>query len=283
MKENLNDTNDGEEAMIDDREAQKKFVHPYRKYQLWILALVILSIILGVNTFKLNSELDVILKTEHNLFLQVENIEEESKEIQRLYQRIEVNYKYIHELDKKKNIDILHDLNDLQLISDAIIGDKVGASVSYEVCYKASKDGGSPEAFLNECMGYSPLLFLIETTEGYRFAAYTSLFFDNSENEEYGYKYDEGAFIFSFDTGKKYKIEQPEYAISINKGSFPIFGKQDIVLGKDILSGPNSYANYPVSYEKDPKSPGDYLLNGGMKKFQVKEMEVLWPIIYDSN
>ena len=94
MKENLNDTNDDEDAMIDNREAQKKIVHPYRKYQLWILALVILSIILGVNTFKLNSELGVILKTEHNLFLQVENIEEESKEIQRLYQRIEVNYKY---------------------------------------------------------------------------------------------------------------------------------------------------------------------------------------------
>ena len=61
---------------------------------------------------------------------------------------------------------------------------------------------------------------------------------------------------------KKYKIEQPEYSISLNKGIFPIFGKQNIFLGKDILSGPNSYANYPVSYEKDPKSPGDYLLNG---------------------
>ena len=37
--------------------------------------------------------------------------------------------------------------------------------------------------------------------------------------------------------GKKYKIEQPEYAVSDTKGSFPMFGKRDIVLGKNILSG----------------------------------------------
>ena len=37
---------------------------------------------------------------------------------------------------------------------------------------------------------------------------------------------------------------------------------------------------FPVSYEKDPNSPGDYILNGGMKKFVIKELEVLNPFIY---
>ena len=153
-------------------------------------------------------------------------------------------------------------------------------SVSYSICYKATVDGDSPETFRKLCDGISPMLFLIETVDGYRFAAYTSLYF--SEDIKSGYREDNQAFIFSFDTGKKYKIEQPEYAVSDTKGYFPMFGKRDIFLGKDILSGANSYALYPVSYERDPNAPGDYILNGGMKKFAVKEMEVLYPFIFSN-
>ena len=39
---------------------------------------------------------------------------------------------------------------------------------------------------------------------------------------------------------------------------------------------------YPVSYEKDPNAPGDYMLNGGMKNFRVKELEVLCPFIFSN-
>ena len=53
MKASINDTDDKEEMMIEDRETQKKLVHPYRKYQLWIIASIIIAIILGITTFKL--------------------------------------------------------------------------------------------------------------------------------------------------------------------------------------------------------------------------------------
>ena len=276
MKE-IDDIDNKDEMMIEDRETQKKLVHPYRKYQLMIIASLIVAIILGVTTFNLNSELDTLIKTEHNLFLQVVDLKEESKEIQKVYERVDVNYKDIYGLDKKKNIDIIHDLEELNKISMAI-NDQ--GTVSYAICYKASLDGDSPETFRNLCDGISPILFLIETTDGYRFAAYTSLYF--SEDVKSGYRADNQAFIFSFDTGKKYKIEQPEYAVSDTKGYFPMFGKRDIVIGKDIFSGANSYAMYPVSYEKDPNAPGDYLLNGGMKKFTIKELEVLSPFIFSN-
>ena len=277
MEKTINDIDDKEEMMIEDREMQKKLVHPYRKYQLWILVMLILSIILGVTAFNLNSELDTLLKTEHNLFLQVVDLKEESKEIQKVYERVDVNYKDIYGLDKKKNIDIIHDLDELTKLSMAI---NEQGSVSYNICYKATVDGESPETFRKLCDGISPLLFLIETVDGYRFAAYTSLYFEQEVKS--GYKYDEQAFIFSFDTGKKYKIEQPEYAVSDSKGYFPMFGKRDIVIGKNILSGPNSYAMYPVAFEKDPNAPGDYMLNGGMKKFTIKELEVLSPFIFSN-
>ena len=276
MKE-IDDIDNKDEMMIEDRETQKKLVHPYRKYQLMIIVSIIIAIILGVTTFNLNSELDTLIKTEHNLFLQVVDLKEESKEIQKVYERVDVNYKDIYGLDKKKNIDIIHDLEELNKISMAI-NDQ--GTVSYAICYKATLDGDSPETFRKLCDGISPILFLIETTDGYRFAAYTSLHF--SEDVKSGYRADNQAFIFSFDTGKKYKIEQPEFAVSDSKGFFPMFGKRDIVIGKDIFSGANSYAMYPVSYEKDPNAPGDYLLNGGMKKFTIKELEVLSPFIFSN-
>ena len=275
MKESTNDIDDKDEMMIEDRETQKKLVHPYRKYQLWILVSLIIAIILGIITFNLNSELDALIKTEQNLFLQVEDLKEESKEIQKVYERVDVNYKDIYGLDKKKNIDIIHDLEELNKISMAI---NEKGSVSYSVCYKATKDGESPETFRELCDRKRPLLFLFETTDGYRFGAYTSLYFGN--DVKFGYRKDDQAFIFSFDTGKKYKIEQPEYAVSDTKGNFPMFGKRDIYIGKNILTESNSYAMFPVSYEKDPNAPGDYMLNGGMKKFMFKELEVLTPYIF---
>ena len=278
MQETLNDKEDNEEMLMDDREAQKRLVHPYRKYQLWIIVLVIIAIVLGIITFNLNSELNTLIKTEENLFSQVTELNEESKEIQKFYERVDVNYKDIYGLDKKKNIDIIHNLEELNQISMAI-NDR--ASVSYSICYKATLDGDSPETFRKLCANTSPILFLIETVDGYRFAAFTTVHFEE-EVQNGGYKEDQEAFIFSFDTGKKYKIEQPEYAVSDSKGNFPTFGRRDIVLGKNILSGTNSFAMYPVSYEKDPNAPGDYMLNGGMKNFKVKELEVLCPFIFSN-
>ena len=278
MQETLNDKEDNEEMLMDDREAQKRLVHPYRKYQLWIIVLVIIAIVLGIITFNLNSELNTLIKTEENLFSQVTELNEESKEIQKFFERVDVNYKDIYGLDKKKNIDIIHNLEELNQISMAI---NERASVSYSICYKATLDGDSPETFRKLCANTSPILFLIETVDGYRFAAFTTVHFEE-EVQNGGYKEDQEAFIFSFDTGKKYKIEQPEYAVSDSKGNFPSFGRRDIVLGKNILSGTNSFAMYPVSYEKDPNAPGDYMLNGGMKNFKVKELEVLCPYIFSN-
>ena len=64
MKLSLNDTDDKKYMMIEDRETHKKLVHPYRKYQLWIILSIIIARILGIITFNLNAELDTLIKTE---------------------------------------------------------------------------------------------------------------------------------------------------------------------------------------------------------------------------
>ena len=50
MKE-IDDIDTKEDMMIEDRETQKKLVHPYRKYQLMIIVSIIITIILGVRAF----------------------------------------------------------------------------------------------------------------------------------------------------------------------------------------------------------------------------------------
>ena len=277
MKEKLNDFDIRENGdIIEDRDTQKQLVHPYRNYQLMIIVMIIPFIILIIININLNSELKKIIAEDNALSGYIAQLNEESSFIEKFSQRVEVNYKEIFRLDKEKNIDIIHDYTELTLLSQAIY-DK--GTVSYALCYKATVDGEDPQIFREKCGGIGPVLFLIETTDGYRFAVYTSLYFSSDEVIE-GFREDEEAFIFSFDTGNKYSIKNPQNALSDRKGSFPTFGVNDIYLGRNILSGNNCYTMFPVSYEKDKDAIGDYILNGGMKKFKVKELEILLPFIF---
>ena len=276
MREKLNDY-DNSSDFIEDRETQKQMVHPYRNYQLMIIVMIIIFIILSIININLNSELKKTISEDKELAQKISELTEESSYMEEFSKRVDVNYKEIFGLDKEKNIDIIHNYNELESLSYAIY--EMG-TVSYHLCYKASEDGENPLKFRDLCGGIGPTLFLIETMDGYRFAAYTNLYFTNDDQFK-GFREDDEAFIFSFDTMKKYKIKQPQYAVFDKKGSFPTFGVNDIFLGSDnVLSKGNCYTLFPVSYEKDNDNVGDYLLNGGMKKFKVKELEVLWPFIY---
>ncbi len=232
-------------------------------------------IILGVMLFNLNTQLNEFMTLEKNLFNQITDIDSESKEIKALYDRVELNYKALYGLDKKLNIDIIHQLHELYTLSNFITSE---GTVSYQLCYKATAHGESPDVFRERCGGISPLVYLIETVDGYRFGVYTSA--PVNKKSDKGFRRDEEAFIFSVATMNKYKIVNPDFAITSVEGGFPTFGKNDIYLGKNILTSSSSYALFPVSFEKDREAPGDYILNGGAKKFKVKELEVLSPYIY---
>ena len=276
MREKLNDY-DNSSDFIDDRETQKQLVHPYRNYQLMIIVMIIIFIILSIININLNSELKKTISDDKELAQKISELNEESSYMEDFSKRVDVNYKEIFGLDKEKNIDIIHNYNELETLSFAIYEK---GTVSYHLCYKATEDGESPNKFRELCGGIGPTLFLIETIDGYRFAAYTNLYF-TIDGQFNGFREDDEAFIFSFDTMKKYKIKQPQYAVFDKIGQFPTFGVNDIFLGSNnILSEGNCYTLFPVSFERDNDNLGDYLLNGGMKKFKVKELEVLWPFIY---
>lgn len=273
--DNYQDKEEEDDFSSEDREKTKRLMHPYRKYQLWILAFSLIVIILGIKVFKLNSKLNKLMLNQNDLLSQVTNLDNERKEIKKLHERIELNYKSIYGLDLEPNIEIIHDLSELTLLSNFIYEK---TPISYYICYKSSLHGGSAEQMRKNCNGLSPLVFLIETTDGYRFGGYTTIPFNEQGGK--GYREDSESFIFSFDTKKKYEIEQTSKAILDIKGGFPGFGEKDIFIGKDFLDGANSVTMFPVSYEKDKDKDRDYILNGGANKFKIKEIEVLNAFIY---
>ena len=192
-----------------------------------------------------------------------------------LADNVEVNYKALYGLDRSLNVDIIRDLNELVLLNGFIA--PKNSRILYSLCFKASFYGEDEKVFRERCTGVSPLIILIETTDGYRFGGYTSLHFETVAMNKV--REDPNAFLFSFDTMKKYSVEQPEKAVMDIEGLFPIFGNNDFYIGKDFLSGLNCKTEFPSAFKKDVENLGDYVLNGGMQKFQVKELEVLIPYV----
>lgn len=276
---NEDDINNKSDELIEDREEQKKLTHPYRKYQIYILLMIIVMIIFSIILYGQNKKLKEYLNEKDIALTILTNIDKETKGIKELYDIIEVNYKYINKLDQCRNIDIIRSSYEIYFLSSSISEEDV---ITYEICYKSSEDGDSHEKFIQKCSNLTPLVFLIETTEGYRFGAYISQFLNYEMNQgKGGFIWDPKAFIFSLDTMKKYKIKQPEYAAYVQANHIPIIGKNDIYIGSDFTKSSNSYIEFPVNYERNLDDKGDYILNGGYKKFIIKEMEVLSPSIWE--
>ena len=278
----MDDTEDNYENKGDEfipRDKQKQKIHPYRKFQLIILSLFILMIILIINIFKLNKNLSKLTKENQTYSEQLFQLKEDNKYNKATYERVEVNYKGIYELDKQINTDIIKTLDEHYMLTEFINPDK---SIQYNFCYKATLHGDNEKALRDYCSGIGPLLFLIETTDGYRFGAFFNLAL-NFDSENNDYLYDETAFIFSFDTKKKYKVVNPDSALGDFKGQFPSIGKNDIFLADKFLSNRKSYTMFPNDFERDNSDFGDFILNGGMKKFQVKEMELASVYIRDES
>ena len=276
----MDDTEDNYENKGDEfipRDKQKQKIHPYRKFQLIILSLFILMIILIINIFKLNKNLSKLTKENQTYSEQLFQLKEDNKYNKATYERVEVNYKGIYELDKQINTDIIKTLDEHYMLTEFINPDK---SIQYNFCYKATLHGDNEKALRDYCSGIGPLLFLIETTDGYRFGAFFNLAL-NWDSETNGYLFDDNAFIFSFDTKKKYKVVNPDSALGDFKGQFPSIGKNDIFLADKFLSNRKSYTMFPNDFERDNSDFGDFILNGGMKKFQVKEMELASVYIRD--
>lgn len=219
---------------------KKELIKPYRKYQLIMFLLLIMFIYLLVKIFSFSKSLNYKLKQTESLNEQLDNIFEDDFWLDLSTKNIEANL-MLYGLKNLSNIDIIRSINELYMINGWIVNDH---DVQYSMCYKATRDGDTSEGFLSRCNRASPLLVLIETTDGYRFGGFTKESYDKT----YQYKTDPDAFVFSLDTMKKYKVVVPEKAI--NDRGFPDFGVSDIHFNDGFLNNAKSTSKFPDSYEK---------------------------------
>ena len=206
------------------------------------------------------------IKAQENDMLK-KHIEELEYQIQAIQERQE------EEDVKEVKGDIIHDMNELEMITKKI--NKENKRIIINLLYKASADSDSAAVFHEKCDGANNTIVLVETKDGKRFGGYTTKSWTGNCVE----KADPDAFIFSFDKMKTYDNIPGDDAI----GCYPKFGP--IFLGCQIKIFDNAFTRGGTTFEKELNfnTEEDYELTGGNRTFDVKDIEVYEVIIEDLN
>ena len=160
--------------------------------------------------------------------------------------------------------DILQSPSELELLTRRMCKDY--GKVTLNLLYKATVDSDKAAAFHNKCDIAKSSLVFIESGNGKRFGGYTSCSWEGNSIE----KKDEDAFVFSLDKMEVYDIIPGEDAI----GCYPKYGP--VFLGCQIRIYDEFFKNGGTTFEKGAnyETEEDYELTGGLKNFQIKEIEV---------
>ena len=160
--------------------------------------------------------------------------------------------------------DIIKSMKELELLTRKI--NKNNKKIVLNLLYKATIDSDSAEIFHNKCDFAKKTVVLIETKFGKRFGGYTSCDWKGNNIE----KKDNNAFLFSLDKMKIYDIIQGENAIGCSQKYGPIFlGCQIKIHDKFFKNGGRT-----CKKEKNYYTQEDYELSGGLKKFNIRDIEV---------
>ena len=205
---------------------------------------------------------------EHEKHQEIENrdsnieLKQDSKEIENR----ESNIEDLDDISHQSYIrgEIIHNTEELEMIVRKI--NKESSKITLNLLYKASADSDRAKAFHKKCDKAKSTLVLIETDKKKRFGGYTSVNWQGKSIE----KKDENAFIFSLDNMKTYGIIPEEKAI----GCYPKFGP--VFLGCQIRIYDHAFKNGGTTWEKglNYNTDDDFVLTGGERVFNVKEIEV---------
>ena len=160
--------------------------------------------------------------------------------------------------------DIIQNASELELLTRRIC--KHYNKIILNLLYKATADSDKASVFHNKCDSAENTLVLVKSSNGKRFGGYTSCSWEGDSIE----KKDENAFVFSLDKMKIYNIIPGEGAI----GCYPKFGP--VFLGCQIRIYDRFFEKGGTTFEKGANydTEEDYELSGGLKSFQVKDIEV---------
>ena len=138
--------------------------------------------------------------------------------------------------------------------------------VKLNLLYKATLDSDKAAVFHNKCDLANNSLVLVQSGNDKRFGGYTTCSWRGNSIE----KKDDNAFVFSLDNMEIYDIIPGEDAI----GCYPKYGP--VFLGCQIRIYDEFFTKGGTTFEKglNYNTQEDYELTGGLKVFDVKEIEV---------
>ena len=162
-----------------------------------------------------------------------------------------------------KNSDILKENEEL-MIRNWINSSK---KITFDLIYKATRDGDDVKDFHKLCDEISPTLTLCKTKNGNRFGGYTSVAL--TKNSSDNNIYDPNAFVFTIDKKYKYNTNNPSSAVRSCNDRGPCFGSYcPFYIGNKFLKQNTSYSNPSNDYNSPP-----YVLTGA-QYFTLDELEV---------
>ena len=160
--------------------------------------------------------------------------------------------------------DIIQNVKELEMLTRKISGNN--RKIILNLLYKASIDSDKAEIFHKKCDMAKSTLVLVKSENDKRFGGFTSKDWEGDSIE----KKDNNAFVFSLDKMKIYDIIPGEDAI----GCYPKYGP--VFLGCQIRLYDEFFTKGGTTFEKGMNyaTEEDFELTGGLKKFEVKEVEV---------
>ena len=127
-------------------------------------------------------------------------------------------------------------------------------------------------------------MILIETDENKKFGIFwTTEIEDIGSDNVTTYIKDKNSFMFSFDTGKIFKVKSnAEYSVHIpTEGNVLLnVGNGDLIISTSFLSEESkSKSNFPVSFESNGEVTNPFTSNGDIN---ILEFEIYSLLIYQS-
>jgi hypothetical protein len=240
-----------------------------------------------INYFKLQIEeyIKNIKKLEEILLLKQKEIDELKSQIQQLLNNVNISQSQNYIMRQQKTDassgnkqmltiqdtrmeiikgDIIQSTAELEFLTRKICQNH--QKVTLNLLYKATLDTDKASAFHNKCDFANRTLVLVKSGNGKRLGGYTTCSWKGNSIE----KKDEGAFVFSLDKMQIYDIIPGEDAI----GCYPKYGP--VFLGCQIRIYDEFFTNGGTTFEKglNYNTQEDFELTGGMKQFEVNEIEV---------
>jgi hypothetical protein len=185
-----------------------------------------------------------------------QNTENELKQYQ---QKIQIEQK----IDSK----IINSNDEINLLSNRLKKNNENKKVVFNLIYRASRDGDSPNDYHKKCDGKINTLCIIQTIKGIKFGGYTETIINDS-----GDNIDSNAFVFSLDKMKIYEnLKKNECAVGHFKNWGPIFRRDAFAIWNQNFFSYNKHTLGSKNQSNFGIMDIDNELNNGETYFTVRE------------